>query len=91
MLIYGILVARALGACSTDDLSSLEITDSGKFINDLGDYESCQARANESHYLSTYILNTFSGSMYHGMCVPRNCTPADLNGEVNVTLAHSLN
>ena len=46
---------------------------SGKFLNDLGDYNNCNFNENEYTYITMLVLNKLVGYQYIGLCSPNQC------------------
>lgn len=47
--------------------------DSGKFINDLGDYNNCLYNRDDYTYFTMRFINKLVGMQYIGLCAPNNC------------------
>lgn len=46
---------------------------SGKFINDLGDYNNCRQHSPAYEYLTFRFVNKLAGMQYIGLCAPQSC------------------
>lgn len=57
----------------TDNLPPQVYANSGKFINDLGDYNNCLFNKDEFTYFTMRFLNKFVGMQYIGLCAPNEC------------------
>jgi hypothetical protein len=61
-----------------DDPQSLDpivYADSGKFLNDLGDYNNCQFNKEEYVYFTMQVVNRLAGALQNmGLCAPISCS-----------------
>lgn len=56
-----------------EDLPIEVYMDSGKFINDLGDYNNCLYNRAEYTYFTMRFVNKLVGMQYVGLCAPNEC------------------
>lgn len=55
-------------------VSKIVAADSGKFFNDLGDYNNCLFHKDEYTYLTISLINMLiKGYQYMGLCIPTEC------------------
>lgn len=53
-----------------ENLQSEVYMNSGKFINDLGDYNNCLYNSDEYTYFTMRFVNKLVGLQYVGLCAP---------------------
>ena len=58
----------------SDTLPPEVYMNSGKFINDLGDYNNCLFNSPEYKYFTMRFLNKLVGTQYIGLCAPSACS-----------------
>lgn len=81
-----ILLLAGLGCCGPNcsllmadwlihpyDLPREVYMDSGKFINDLGDYNNCLYNKDDYTYFTMRFVNKLVGMQYIGLCAPNEC------------------
>lgn len=74
---YGDNCAGAfMEALNSNVTSGAVVAFSGKFINDLGDMDGCEATPGMKY--GTLKLATAAGNFFLGMCLPDNCTNSDM-------------
>jgi hypothetical protein len=56
---------------------------SGKFINDLGDYNNCLFNSDQFTYITMRMKNKFVGFQYVGLCAPNECTAEIVDDQSN--------
>ena len=56
-----------------EELPPISYADSGKFINDLGDYNNCLYHSDEYTYITMKMINKLVGFQYMGLCAPNEC------------------
>lgn len=64
---------------------------SGKFINDLGDYNNCIYNDDEFTYFTMRFNNRLIGLQYVGLCAPNKCREEISNNSFALTLQNYLN
>lgn len=89
MISVVIMVLCMLGAHSAEDecqelidlwlkhpekLPPITYADSGKFLNDLGDYNNCLFNSDSYTYITMKLVNKLVGFQYMGLCAPNQCT-----------------
>lgn len=56
-----------------EELPPITYADSGKFLNDLGDYNNCLYHSNSYTYITMKLINKLVGFQYMGLCSPNEC------------------
>lgn len=55
-------------------LSPIVYANSGKFLNDLGDYNNCQFNSEEYAFFTMQVVNRLAGALQSmGLCAPIAC------------------